>query len=167
MHKRKSRDKQINLWPDWYLLVITSSSSIQFWSRFIPVNRGGQIYPTVTVNSPTATCSIHGNLLQTRGCVVSQLAIWLNVILRQWFIPSLDQCFTLRDTLPNWFQLTWTFTLVLNLLRIITVSLWLRLYDTNSHYWTLWTQFQTFQLSRFDSETQSYMFHLTISWFDL
>ena len=32
-----------------------SSSSIQFWSRFIPVNRGGQIYPTATAISRTPT----------------------------------------------------------------------------------------------------------------
>ena len=31
------------------------NQSIQFWSGFIPVNRGSQIYPTLTAISPTPT----------------------------------------------------------------------------------------------------------------
>ena len=31
------------------------NNSIQFWSRFIPVNRGDRIYPTLRAISPTAT----------------------------------------------------------------------------------------------------------------
>ena len=33
----------------------SSSSSIQFWSGFIPVNKGGRIYPTLPAISPTPT----------------------------------------------------------------------------------------------------------------
>ena len=35
--------------------VSSSSSSIQFWSGFIPVNEGGRIYTTLPAISPTPT----------------------------------------------------------------------------------------------------------------
>jgi len=45
----------------------SSSSSIQFCSRFIPINMGGRIYPSSNLsNSHSPSCSIHGVLfLQT------------------------------------------------------------------------------------------------------
>ena len=43
-HLRFSNDKHCS-----------SSSSIQFLSGFIPINRGGCIYPTLMANSPTPT----------------------------------------------------------------------------------------------------------------
>ena len=40
----------------WFILFLgQSSSSIQFWSGFILVNGGGQIYPTLAAISPTST----------------------------------------------------------------------------------------------------------------
>ena len=35
--------------------MISSSSSIQFWFGFIPINKGGWIYPTLPAISPTPT----------------------------------------------------------------------------------------------------------------
>ena len=36
----------------WFTLI---SQSIKFWSKFIPINRGGRIYPTLTAISPAPT----------------------------------------------------------------------------------------------------------------
>ena len=39
----------------WYSCMLHIT---QFWSGFVPVNRGGQIYPTLTAISPTPTFHI-------------------------------------------------------------------------------------------------------------
>ena len=38
-----------------FRILIPSLLSIQFWSRFIPINEGDRIYPSLTAVSPTPT----------------------------------------------------------------------------------------------------------------
>ena len=72
---------------------LSSSSSIQFWSGFIPVNEGGRIYPTLPAISPTPTLHL------------------AQFFASSFFKPTL--LFVRRDILPLPIHVTFTFAICL------------------------------------------------------
>ena len=85
-----------------FAVLISINQSIQFWSGFIPVNRGGRIYPSSDLyNSHSPSSSIQGVLLSKHTLLLFRLQYKEKTSFAEWaclcFMNSLFYAKSFRD----------------------------------------------------------------------